>query len=179
MNKNRREKLGIALVGLGTYSTEELGPALKETVNCYLAGVVSGDAQKRLQWKTKHELKDENVLTYDNFDNIAECQDIDIVYVALPNAMHAQYVMRAAKAGKHVISEKPMATTIDDCRKMIEACKDAGVRLSLGYRLHFDPFNQEMMRLGQNELLGPIKKIVAKYGFQHMTTVYDYEWKGN
>jgi predicted dehydrogenase len=164
MAENTKDKLGIALVGLGTYSTDELGPALKETTKCYLAGVVSGDAKKREKWKTDFDLKNENILGYENFDDISQCPDIDIVYVVLPNAMHAEYVIRAAKAGKHVISEKPMATTVDDCRKMIEACEQAGVRFSMGYRLHFDPFNQEMMRLGQNEMFGPIKKIVAKNG---------------
>src|SRR5688572_762707 len=125
MNKEKKEKLGIALVGLGSYSTNELGPALKETSKCYLAGVVSGDAEKRRKWKAKYDLKDENLLSYDTFDSIVERPDIDIVYVVLPNAMHAEFVIRAAKAGKHVISEKPMATTVDDCRKMIDACANA------------------------------------------------------
>jgi predicted dehydrogenase len=70
-------------------------------------------------------------------------------------------VIRAAKAGKHVICEKPLATTVEACQRMIDACREAGVKLSMGYRLHFDPYNQEMMRLGQNKVYGAVKKIVA------------------
>ena len=158
-----KSKLGIALVGLGSYSENQLAPALAETEYCRLAGVVSGDAKKRQQWMETHQLDVKNVYSYDNFDDIAANRDIDVVYVVLPNAMHAEFVIRAARAGKHVICEKPMATTLDDCRKMIRACREAGVKLSLGYRLHFDPFNQEMMRLGQNQILGSVDRVIAKH----------------
>jgi predicted dehydrogenase len=77
--------------------------------------------------------------------------------------MHAEFVIRAAQAGKHVICEKPMATTVEDCQRMIDACKEAGVKLSMGYRLHFDPFNKEMMRLGQNRILGSVNRVIAKH----------------
>jgi predicted dehydrogenase len=158
------KKLGIALVGLGTYSSEELAPALKETSQCYLAGVVSGDPEKCKEWQRDHNLDQKNIYSYDNFDDIKSNRDIDIVYVVLPNDEHAEFVIRAAKAGKHIITEKPMATTVEDCQRMIDACKEAGVKLSIGYRLHFDPYNQEMMRLGQNEIFGKIKSIVAQNG---------------
>lgn len=157
-------RLGVALVGLGTYSTEQLAPALMETAYCRLAGVVSGSAEKREQWKLRYQLPERNLYGYDNFDEIASNRDIDIVYVVLPNSMHAGYVIRAARAGKHVICEKPLATNVDDCHRMINACREAGVRLSVGYRLHFDPFNQEMMRLGQNKIFGPVSRIMARHG---------------
>jgi predicted dehydrogenase len=158
------KKLGIALVGLGTYSEKQLAPALKETMYCRLAGIVSGSEEKRAKWQRQYNLKEKNLYDYANFDSIRTNSDIDIVYVVLPNAMHAEYVIRAARAGKHVICEKPMATSIEDCHRMIEACKEAGVKLSLGYRLHFDPFNQEMMRLGQNKVFGSIERITARNG---------------
>jgi predicted dehydrogenase len=158
------EKLGIALVGLGSYSEKQLGPALKHTSHCELAAVVSGHAEKCEKWRIKYNLKDKGLYSYDNFDTIKSNDHIDIVYVVLPNALHAEFVVRAAEAGKHVICEKPMATTLKDCRRMIDACKLAGVRLSMGYRLHFDPINQEMMRLGQNELLGQVISVIAKNG---------------
>jgi predicted dehydrogenase len=82
----------------------------------------------------------------------------------LPNAMHAEYVIRAAKAGKHVICEKPMAVTVEDCDRMIAACNEAGKMLSIGYRLHFEPFNREMMRLGTENVYGKIKTIKADNG---------------
>jgi predicted dehydrogenase len=158
------KKLGIALVGLGTYSEDELGPALTETAYCRLAGVVSGNAEKRERWKHQYNLHEKNLYSYENFDQIASNSDIDIVYVVLPNSMHAEYVIRAARAGKHVICEKPMATTAEDCKRMIAACTAAGVKLSIGYRLHFDPFNQEVMRLGQNNIFGSIDRVIARHG---------------
>lgn len=157
------KKLGIALVGLGTYSTAQLGPALTETEYCHLSGVVSGNAEKREQWRLKYKLKHTNLYSYEDFDSIAANREIDIVYITLPNALHAEYVIRAARVGKHVICEKPLATNVDDCHRMIEACREAGVRLSMGYRLHFDPYNQEMMRLGQQKVMGPINHVIARH----------------
>jgi predicted dehydrogenase len=169
----KKEKLGVALVGLGRYSEGQLGPALKETKHCYLAGVVSGDAEKCEEWRTKYDLKDQSLYSYDNFDTIAGNDDIDIVYVVLPNAMHAEYVVRAAQAGKHVICEKPMATSVEDCRKMLDACQKANVKLSIGYRLHFDRFNKEMMRLGQDLVFGPVEKIILDDSMK----MEEWEWR--
>lgn len=158
-----KSRLGVALVGIGSYSSKQLVPALQESAYCRLAGAVSGDAAKRDQWGKRYGLDPANLYSYENFDDIASNRNIDIVYVALPNALHAEYVIRAARAGKHVICEKPMATTVEDCHRMIDACKAAGVRLSIGYRLHFDPFNQEMMRLGQNHAFGSIDRVIATH----------------
>ncbi len=157
-------KLGIALVGLGKYSEGELAPALEETKFCRLAGIVTGTPEKADKWKSKYNIPDKNVYSYETFDRIADNPDIDIVYVVLPNAMHAEYTIRAAQAGKHVICEKPMATTSADCQKMIDACKKAGKQLAIGYRLHFEPHNREMMRLGQQQTFGKINQIIAENG---------------
>ncbi|HLG40253.1 MAG TPA: Gfo/Idh/MocA family oxidoreductase [Chitinophagaceae bacterium] len=160
-----QKRLGIALVGLGNYAGGQLAPALQQTANCYLAGIVTGTPSKIDTWKSKYNIADKNVYNYQNFDSIKDNPDIDIVYVVLPNSMHAEYVIRAAKAGKHVISEKPMAITPEDCDKMIAACKDAGKMLSVGYRLHFEPYNLEMARLGTQKIYGNIKKMSAGFGF--------------
>ncbi|WP_234733787.1 Gfo/Idh/MocA family protein [Tellurirhabdus bombi] len=157
-------KLGIALVGLGKYSEEQLAPALEETQFCRLAGIVTGTPEKAEKWKKKYNIPDKNVYDYKTFDQIVDNPDIDIVYVVLPNALHAEYTIRAAQAGKHVICEKPMATSAEDCQKMIDACKKAGKKLSIGYRLHFEPHNLEMMRLGQQEVMGKVNKIIAHNG---------------
>jgi predicted dehydrogenase len=159
-----RQKLGVALVGLGSYSTEQLGPALKETKDCYLAGVVSGDKGKKEKWKKEYNIPNKNTYDYDNFDSIKDNDEIDIVYVVLPNSMHAEYAIRAANAKKHVICEKPMAITSDQCDQMIKACENAGVMLSVGYRLHFDPYHLEMIRLAKDKVYGPINKISAAHG---------------
>jgi predicted dehydrogenase len=162
--KEKGNKLGIALVGLGKYSEGQLAPALQETKNCYLAGIVTGTPEKADKWKNKYNIPDKNVYNYESFDSIKENPDIDIIYVVLPNALHAEYVMRAATAGKHVICEKPMALTVEDCDKMINSCKQAGKMLSIGYRLHFEPHNQEMMRLGKEKAYGAIKSLRAENG---------------
>ncbi|GAB3903197.1 Gfo/Idh/MocA family oxidoreductase [Larkinella knui] len=169
-------KLGIALVGLGKYSEGQLAPALEETRLCKLAGIVTGTPEKAEKWKKKYNLPDKNVYTYQTFDQMADNPDIDIVYVVLPNSLHAEYVIRAARAGKHVICEKPLATSVADGRRMIEACQKAGRKLSVGYRLHFDPHNREMMRLGQQKVLGAVKKIYAQNGQKEG---YDTPWRLN
>ncbi len=158
------KKLGIALVGLGKYSEGELAPALEETKLCWLAGIVTGTPEKAEKWKKKYNIPDKNVYNYQTFDRIADNPDIDIVYVVLPNALHAEYTIRAAKAGKHVICEKPMAISARECTQMIDACKAAGKKLSIGYRLHFEPHHREMMRLGQGQVLGKVNRIIAQNG---------------
>jgi predicted dehydrogenase len=159
-------KLGVALVGLGKYSTGQLAPALQETQFCRLAGIVTGSPNKAAQWKRQYNIPDKNVYDYKTFDRIADNPDIDIVYVVLPNALHAEYVVRAAQAGKHVICEKPMATTTADARRMLAAMQKAGKRFSIGYRLHFEPHHREMMRLGQQQVFGPVQRMVADNGFK-------------
>src|SRR5882762_11497745 len=139
-------KLGVALLGLGRYSTGQLGPALRETKLCYLAGVVTGHPEKGEKWAADYNLNKKNIYSYETFDRIADNKDIDIVYVVTPPALHPEFTIRAAKAGKHVISEKPMATSVADCDAMIAACQTAKVKLSIGYRLHFDPYLKELMR---------------------------------
>ncbi|HZY81442.1 MAG TPA: Gfo/Idh/MocA family oxidoreductase [Cyclobacteriaceae bacterium] len=159
-----RDKLGIALVGLGNYATKQLAPALAKTKHCYLAGIVTGSPEKAEKWKKKYDIPGNNVYDYTTFDQISDNPDIDIIYVVLPNSMHKEYVIRAARAGKHVICEKPMALSVEDCDEMIEACKSAGRMLSIGYRLHFEPHNKEMMRLGQEEVFGKVRSVQAEDG---------------
>jgi predicted dehydrogenase len=165
MSQKQKGKLGIALVGLGNYATNQLAPALQQTEHCYVAGIVTGTPSKIDTWKSKYSIPDANVYNYQTFDSIKNNPDIDIVYVVLPNSMHAEYVIRAANAGKHVISEKPMAMNVKECDDMIAACKKAGKMLSVGYRLHFEPFNLEMARLGTKKIYGNIKKMSAGFGF--------------
>ena len=157
------KKLGIALAGLGTYAAGQLAPALLQTEHCYLAGIVTGTPAKISIWKEKYNIPDKNIYNYENFDDIKDNPDIDIVYIVLPNSMHAEYTIRAAQASKHVICEKPMALTVADCDKMIAACKKAGKFLSIGYRLHFDPYHLDLIRMGTQKEYGEIKKIVAEF----------------
>jgi glucose-fructose oxidoreductase len=160
-----QRRLGVALLGLGRYATNQLGPALLETKNCYLAGVVTGHPEKAGAWAAKYKLKDKNLYSYDNMDQLANNPEIDVVYVVTPPGLHPEFAIRAAKAGKHVVSEKPMATSVADCDRMIAACKAAKVKLGIGYRLHYDPFHKEMVRLASEKELGPVTKMTGKFAF--------------
>jgi predicted dehydrogenase len=157
------KKLGVALVGLGDYATGQLAPALTETEHCYLTAIVTGSPAKAAEWKAKYNIPAENIYNYENFDNIRDNPGVDIVYIVLPNSLHAAYTIRAAKAGKHVICEKPMALSVEECDQMICACNEAGKMLSIGYRLHFDPYHLELARMGQQKMYGNIQKLYAEF----------------
>lgn len=161
------KKLGIALVGLGNYSTGQLAPALQQTQNCCLAGIVTGTPEKAKAWSAKYNIPQKNIYNYENFDSIAQNPDIDIIYVVLPVFMHKEFTIRSAKAGKQVICEKPMALNAAECREMIAACKQAKRMLSIGYRLHFEPHNMEVMRLGQQQILGKVTSLDNANGFAY------------
>ncbi|HOX81485.1 MAG TPA: Gfo/Idh/MocA family oxidoreductase [Chryseolinea sp.] len=162
----QQKKLGVALVGLGYYAEFKLATALQETTNCYLAGIVTGTPAKKEKWKQQFNIPEENCYTYETFDSIINNKSIDIVYVVLPNSMHHEYVIRAAKAGKHVITEKPMGMSAKECQEMIAACKKANVKLSVGYRLHFEPYNLEAARVGQKQEFGKVKVVETSMGFK-------------
>ncbi len=163
--RGQERKLGIALLGLGRYATNQLAPALLQTKRCHLAGVVTGHPEKGEKWAATYELNRKNIYNYENFDRIADNREIDIVYVVTPPALHPDFVIRAARAGKHVISEKPMATSIADCDRMIAACRTAKVKLGVGYRLHYDPYHKEMMRLAHEQQMGPFMKMKGVFSF--------------
>src|SRR6476619_1591415 len=122
------KKLNIALCGLGRYAGY-LAEGIEIAQYCRIAGIVTGTTSKAVDWKKRYNIPDANIYNYQNFDTIVNNKDIDLVYVVLPNSMHKEFTIRAARAGKHVIVEKPMAIYENDCREMIEACKKAGVQL--------------------------------------------------
>lgn len=158
-------KLNIALCGLGRYAGY-LAEGLAVSQHCRLAGIVTGTPAKAERWQKQYNLPPKNCYTYQNFDDIAANPAIDLVYVVLPNALHKEFTIRAARAGKHVIVEKPMATSAADCRAMITACAAAGVQLAVGYRLHYEPYHQELMRLGQQNVFGPVRFIDVSLGYR-------------
>ena len=161
----KKDRLGVALVGLGYYSTDLLAPALQLTKHCYLAGVVTGTPSKVEKWKQAHNLPDKNIYNYQNFDSIASNPDIDIVYVVLPPSMHAEYVIRAANAGKHVWCEKPMAMTEAECKSMIDACSKNRVKLSIGYRMQHEPNTKQIIQFRKNLTYGRVVKVEAAAGY--------------
>ena len=158
-------KLGVALVGLGSYSTGQLGPALKLTKHCRLMGVVTRSAEKGRRWAQEYGFPEKNIYHYDTMARLADNPDIDIVYVVTPNSLHPEHVIAAARAGKHVITEKPMANSVAECDAMLAACRKAKVKLSVGYRLHFDPYHQELVRLAREKDFGALTKLTGDFSF--------------
>ncbi|NHF59191.1 Gfo/Idh/MocA family oxidoreductase [Flavobacteriaceae bacterium TP-CH-4] len=163
--RHLNKKLGVALVGLGYYSTDVLAPALQLTQNCELRGIVTGSPDKIPVWQQKYGIKDGNVYDYQNFGTIANNPDIDVVYVVLPPSMHAEYTIRAARAGKHVWCEKPMAPSVADCEAMIKECANNKVKLAIGYRCQHDPNIQAYMKVAREKPFGPVKMIASAAGY--------------
>ncbi|MEM9985250.1 MAG: Gfo/Idh/MocA family oxidoreductase [Bacteroidota bacterium] len=161
-----KEKLGVALVGLGYYSTELLAPALQLTEHCYLAGIVTGSYRKIPMWQERYRVPDRNVYSYESFDEIANNDEIDVVYVVLPNSLHAEFSIRAALAGKHVWCEKPMALNVQQCLAMIQAAESSGVSLSIGYRMQHEPVTRMLMGLVLQPAYGEVRHIAAGAGYR-------------
>lgn len=159
------EKLGVALVGLGNYATRQLGPALRHTRHCELRGIVTGTPEKEGKWQEEYGISPDHTYNYQTFDRLADDPAIDIIYIVLPNFMHAEYTIRALKTGKHVICEKPMAMNVAECRAMIEAAETAGKKLQIGYRLFYEPHHLELMRRSLEPSDRGIKLIEASLGF--------------
>ena len=170
----KKDRLGVALVGLGYYSTDVLAPALGLTSKCNLVSVVSGTPGKIGTWQQKYAIPDANVYSYENFDTIANNPAIDVVYIVLPPSLHAEYTIRAAKAGKHVWCEKPMAPSVRECEAMIKACQDNHVTLAIGYRLHHEPNTRKIMEFAREKKYGNVVTATAEAGYRETRTNH---WK--
>jgi glucose-fructose oxidoreductase len=170
----QNKKLGVALVGLGYYSTDLLAPALQLTENCYLAGIVTGTPSKAEKWKQQHNIPDKNIYNYENFSTLANNPAIDVIYIVLPPSMHAEYSIKAANAGKNVWCEKPMAMTAAECQSMIDAAKKNKVQLTVGYRMHHEPNTQKIMRFAKELPYGKLQNLTAAAGYRESRTNH---WK--
>lgn len=157
--------LGYAIVGLGRYGLGVIIPQFANCAHSRLVAVVSGDPAKAQRVAAEHGLPARSIYSYANFDSIRDNPDVDIVYVCLPNSMHAEYTVRAAKAGKHVMCEKPMAVSVAECETMIAACKAADRKLMIGYRCHFEAYNLEAMRLARTGAAGRTRYVRSEHGF--------------
>lgn len=158
------KKLGVALCGLGKLSTDQIAPALLKTQHCRLAGIVTGSSGKVDEWRKKYNLPARSVYTYDTMHRMADNDDIDIVYVVTPNALHLEHTVAAAKAGKHVFCEKPLEISVQRCQQMIDACKAADRMLGTAYRCRFEPHHIECIRLAREQEFGPVRIIEAGFG---------------
>ena len=158
-------QLRVALCGLGSYANR-VAEAMKTCTNAKLVGAISGTPSKLDDWAKKYAIPKENLYSYETFDSIKNNPNIDAVYVTSPNALHHPHILRVAKAGKHAICEKPMAVSVKEAEEMIAACNTAKVKLFIGYRLHFEPFTHELIRMRTAGELGKIMFVDATQGFK-------------
>jgi glucose-fructose oxidoreductase len=165
LTKGGERKPGIAIMGLGLYATGEIGPAFKHTRFCRMAGVITGSRDKGEKWSRDHGFPGKNIWSYDTMHQIADSKDVDIVYVVTPNGLHAEHVIAMAEAGKHVICEKPMASTVAECDAMLAACRKANVKLSIGYRLHYEPKHMELDRLARDKDFGTLDTLSGEHSW--------------
>lgn len=157
--------LRVAIMGLGGYGSR-VADAMQSCKKAKLVGLISGTPSKLKEWQQKYNIPEKNCYNYDNFDKIKDNKDIDAVYVITPNALHHPNVLRAAKAGKHVICEKPMALNAKEGQEMIDVCKKAGVKLLVGYRMHFEPNTLEVIRMRKAGEMGKVLFFQGLCGFK-------------
>ncbi|WP_222105914.1 Gfo/Idh/MocA family protein [Paraburkholderia sp. BCC1886] len=155
------KRVGFAVAGLGRLSLEQILPAFSQCAHARLAGLVSGSPEKAKAVAAQYGIDESAIYGYDDIARMADNEDIQVVYVVTPNGLHPQHVAAAAKAGKHVLCEKPMANTADEARRMIDACAAAHVKLMIAYRCQFEVFNSEAARLVQSGELGRPRIIEA------------------
>lgn len=157
--------LRVAIMGLGSYGTR-VADAIQSCTKVKLVGAISGTPAKLTAWQTKYNIPEKNCYNYETFDAIKNNPDIDAVYVITPNALHKDEVIRVAQAGKHVICEKPMALNAKEGEAMIAACKKAGVKLLVGYRMHFEPKTLEVIRQRNSGEMGKVLFFQGLTGFR-------------
>ena len=151
------DRLGYAVVGLGHLALGEIIPALQNCTRSKLVALVSGSPEKLKKVAGQYGVKEHCCYSYDNFDDIRDNKEVDVVYIVLPNGLHKDFVIRSAQAGKHVLCEKPMANSSEECREMIAACQQAAVRLMVAYRIHFKPHNRKVRDMLQQKQFGQPK----------------------
>jgi predicted dehydrogenase len=159
------KKTGFAIVGLGRLSIYQILPAFAKCEKSKVVAFVTGDRAKGEKLAARYDVNPKNIYNYQNYESLRDNPEVDVVYIVLPNGMHAEYTVRAAKIGKHVLSEKPMANTPKDCEEMIKACREANRKLMVAYRCHYEPYNQALIKIARDGDLGPIQVVVSDHGF--------------
>lgn len=173
--QSEARRLRWCIVGLGRISMGQFMPGLPLSKTGKVTALVSGHRAKAEQQASLYNVLPSAIYSYENFDQIRHNDDIDAVYIALPNSMHAEYTIRAAKAGKHVLCEKPMATSLADCHAMIEACRHANVKLMIAYRCQYHPSHLKAIELIRTGAVGRVQAIDSAFGFN----IRPGEWRLN
>ncbi len=155
-------KLGYAVVGLGELALEEILPAFAVAEHSRPVALVSGHADKAKKVAERYGIAEKAIYNYQNYDSLRDNSEVDVIYIVLPNSMHAEYTIRGFAAGKHVLCEKPMAPTVADCQKMIDAGRTADRKLMIAYRLRYEPFNKKAIELCRSGEFGKLRVIEAE-----------------
>lgn len=163
--RGSQRTLGYAVVGLGSYATRQIMPRFKDCDHARLTALISGTPEKLERYGSEYGVPRTHRYSYADFDKIRDNPDIDIVYVVLPNALHAEYAIRASQAGKHVMCEKPMAISAAECEAMIAAARKADRKLMIGYRSQFEQHNRRAIELVRSGDIGRSTLITAEHGF--------------
>lgn len=158
------KKLGWAIVGLGEFATKQIMPSFAECKKSKLVALVSGDRPKAEKYAQQYSINPKSIYNYQNYDSIRNNPEVDIIYIILPNGMHAEYSIRGAQAGKHIMCEKPMANTVQECQAMIDAAKKANRKLMIAYRAQYEPYNLATIQLARSGKLGKLKLITSDHG---------------
>ena len=158
-------KLGWALVGLGSLAINQILPAFAKCEKSKVVAFVSGHPDKAHKLALRYGVSPKNIYNYQNYDSIKDNPEVDVIYIVLPNGMHAEYTVRGFQAGKNVLTEKPMANTPAECQQMIDAGRKANKKLMVAYRCRYEPYNQEAIRMARSGELGPTQMILTDAGF--------------
>lgn len=173
------DSVGYAIVGLGGYALRQMMPAFARTNRSHIAALVSGNAEKCARVAESYGVPQDACYSYDDFDRIAEDDRIDVVYIVLPSGLHAEYTERAFAAGKHVLCEKPMALSSDECERMIAASEAANRKLMIAYRCHFEPHNLLAMELMRGQAVGDLRLFRANQQYRMGPTSPSENWRVN
>ncbi|MGH8200034.1 MAG: Gfo/Idh/MocA family protein [Steroidobacteraceae bacterium] len=160
-----RRKVRYAVIGLGHIAQIAILPAFAQAQpNSTLTALVSDDPGKLRKLARRYDIQ--RICSYDDADDLFESGDVDAVYITVPNSMHRQYTERAARAGLHVLCEKPMAVTSADCERMIDVTRQNGVKLMVAYRLHFERANLEAAEMAHSGTLGDLRFFSSNFSMQ-------------
>ena len=155
------ERIGVAIVGVGRIAVNEMLPAFAQSKHAKPVALVSGDRAKALKVAHQYDIPESAVLDYKEYEKLAQMPEVQAVYIALPNSMHAEYTIRAAKAGKHVLCEKPMANSVAECQQMIDACRQAGKKLMIAYRSQYESNDRVLVKMIRDKKLGTLKEFIS------------------
>jgi predicted dehydrogenase len=152
--------IGWGFIGAGNYPDSRIAPAAALAEDTSIIAAYSRDQERVDAFASKHGA----LAAYTSVEELLADPRVDVVFIASPNYLHAEHIRLAAKAGKHVLVEKPMATTSGDCVAMVKACNANGVKLGLGFQLRFHPGHVEASRLVREGALGKIALVQGLLG---------------